>query len=396
MHSKPETQQQYLVDMLQKAFDSGYIKQDHFFFKLMLNTVENLVNKKTVNNYRYSEEIIHWCLLLRFIGGTKLWTVLRGKKGPKDSSDTLDHFNLVLPSISTLKRYLPELSFGRLSVSNISKIHEACQKDNICNQVCISYDEMEIRSGLVYHSKLGQVIGFIGDNTRSAAKVYSQKDEDLDINDIASKICQFFCTTLDGRFTFPVCYAGHEDDHKNFIKTQMKRIKEAFGKAEKNSYQFQIVCSSSYGFSGNYQFAKDQTLSQDYCHIFDFVHVVKHWRNLLFNRKIELDGVSFCIETLVRLRSNKSVGKFITEDVFAPVDKMKVEPVVKIMTPDMWKLLLHDKDAEVQALGKYLKFMHDFYHVFRDEGSKEEKINIARRLLTFLKAWKTKTEVEVY
>jgi len=59
MNSKSETQQQYLVDMLQKAFDSGYKNQNHYFFKLMINTVENLVNKNTVNNYRYSEEIIH-------------------------------------------------------------------------------------------------------------------------------------------------------------------------------------------------------------------------------------------------------------------------------------------------------------------------------------------------
>jgi hypothetical protein len=211
--------------MLQIAFNSGYINENHFFFKLMYNTIENLVTKKKTNNFRYKEEIIHWCLLLRFAGGSKLWSILRGKRNAVNVDQALDSFNLIIPSVSTLKRYLPQLNFGKLSPENIKKIFKSCKEQNICDKVCISYDEVEVRSGLVYHAKSSQVIGFTCDNVWSSRNFYDNREKGIDITDVAHKICQFFCTTLDGRVSFPLCFLGYDDNHTDFIIKQMKSIK---------------------------------------------------------------------------------------------------------------------------------------------------------------------------
>lgn len=111
----------------------------------------------------------------------------------------------------------------------------------------------------------------------------------------------------------------------------MEEINKLFKECEVNGNIFQIVCGSSDGFAENYQFATNQTILKHYHHIFDFAHIVKRLRNLLFNRRMDIDGGKFCIESLLKLKTSHIIGELITEDIYAPIDKMKMEPVRRIM-----------------------------------------------------------------
>ncbi|KAF0979126.1 hypothetical protein FDP41_002196 [Naegleria fowleri] len=109
-------QKHYLVELLSIVLEEGKLHETQFFYQLLENTLQNLVSSKNVNGFRYKECIIHWCLLLRFYGGSRLWNILKGNSPGETitSENALDKLNLLLPSISTIKSYLPDLSFGNL------------------------------------------------------------------------------------------------------------------------------------------------------------------------------------------------------------------------------------------------------------------------------------------
>ncbi|KAF0973323.1 hypothetical protein FDP41_008530 [Naegleria fowleri] len=94
-----------------------------------------------------------------FYGGSRLWNVLKGNSTSDiiTSENALDKLNLLLPSISTIKSYLPDLSFGKLADNDLKNVVKAMAMNNISNKIIISYDEIEIRGGLCVMKSTGKV-----------------------------------------------------------------------------------------------------------------------------------------------------------------------------------------------------------------------------------------------
>jgi hypothetical protein len=107
---------------------------------------------------------------------------------------------------------------------------------------------------------------------------------------------------------------------------------------------------------------------------------------------LEIEGARFSMETLMKCRSKECFRKLITDDVIAPFDKMKIDPVTKIMDKRLWKPLLSSNNSEEKVLGVYLKFMYKFYNLFLKRNTTDKKITTAKSLLIFLKDWKDKEE----
>ncbi|KAF0984649.1 hypothetical protein FDP41_000548 [Naegleria fowleri] len=249
-------QKHYLIELLSIALEEGKLHETQFFYQLLENTLQNLVSSKNVNGFRYKECIIHWCLLLRFYGGSCLWNILKGNSPGETitSENALDKLNLLLPSISTIKSYLPDLSFGNLVDSDLKDIVKAMALNNISNKIIISYDEIEIRGGLCVMKSTGKVIGFTNCNEKSFEDIYNAKRE-ITPDDIASHVCQFFATTIDGEMSFPICFGGHKSNHYEFTTKKMTEIRDQFKRTSYGDYVLEVVGGCIDGLAGNYQYA---------------------------------------------------------------------------------------------------------------------------------------------
>ncbi|KAF0984959.1 hypothetical protein FDP41_000858 [Naegleria fowleri] len=314
-------QKHYLIELLSVALEEGKLHETQFFYQLLENTLQNLVSKKNVNGFRYKECIICWCLLLRFYGGSRLWNVLKGNSTGDiiTSENALDKLNLLLPSISTIKSYLSDLSFGKLADNDLKDVVKAMAMNNISNKIIISYDEIEIRGGLCVMKSIGKVIGFTNCNEKSFEDIYNSKKE-ITPDYIARHMCQFFATTIDGEMSFPICFGGHKSNHYEFITEKMTEIRDQFKRTSYGNYALEVVGGCSDGLAGNYQFVISQT-NENYVHLFDWSHLLKRLRNrLLKGDDLIIDNESFSMNTLLKIRNEPQLQDWVTESIIYPVD----------------------------------------------------------------------------
>ncbi|KAF0977650.1 hypothetical protein FDP41_003642 [Naegleria fowleri] len=384
-------QKHYLVELLSIALEEGKLHETQFFYQLLENTLQNLVSSKNVNGFRYKECIIHWCLLLRFYGGSRLWNILKGNSPGETitSENALDKLNLLLPSISTIKSYLPDLSFGNLVDSDLKDIVKAMALNNISNKIIISYDEIEIRGGLCVMKSTGKVIGFTNCNEKSFEDIYNAKRE-ITPDDIASHVCQFFATTIDGEMSFPICFGGHKSNHYEFITKKMTEIRDQFKRTSYGDYVLEVVGGCSDGLAGNYQYATSHT-NENYVHLFDWSHLLKRLRNcLLKGDDLIIEKESFSMNTLLKVRNEPQLRDWVSENIIYPVDIMKMEPVFALIDSNVISGIEQSKQIGCCALAKYLTLMQQIHQIFDDErcSNWNEKKQLIESVLTTLKEWK--------
>ncbi|KAG2382645.1 hypothetical protein C9374_005225 [Naegleria lovaniensis] len=384
-------QKHYLVELLSIALEEGKLHETQFFYQLLENTLQNLVSSKNVNGFRYKECIIHWCLLLRFYGGSRLWNILKGNSLGETitSENALDKLNLLLPSISTIKSYLPDLSFGNLVDSDLKDIVKAMALNNISNKIIISYDEIEIRGGLCVMKSTGKVIGFTNCNEKSFEDIYNAKRE-ITPDDIASHVCQFFATTLDGEMSFPICFGGHKSNHYEFITKKMTEIRDQFKRTSYGDYVLEVVGGCSDGLAGNYQYATSHT-NENYVHLFDWSHLLKRLRNrLLKGDDLIIEKESFSMNTLLKVRNEPQLRDWVSENIIYPVDIMKMEPVFALIDSNVISGIEQSKQIGCCALAKYLTLMQQIHQIFDDErcSNWNEKKQLIESVLITLKEWK--------
>lgn len=385
-------QKQNLVVLLKKALEMGVLHEHHFMYKWLQNSLKNLTSSPTPQGFRYTEEIIHWSLLIRFYGGSAVFDVLRGARGAKTTQEVLEQQNLILPSLSTLKRWLPEYTFGGLDEEIFKELFDAVCQNKICPFLMVSWDEMEIRHGLVYCPRQAKIVGWIGETAQTAEDVYKRQKK-VAPQDLAKNVCQFFLVTLDGLFCAPVLHAGFDPVHpKDFLTECMKKIQRLVAQASGN--RLQIVAGSSDGAPGSFKFATSQTVFPKYRHISDFSHIIKRMRNHLINSSISLpiDGeiVEFSIYTLSEVGREDEILKELLADgeIISPQDRMEMEPVMKLLDCQIRERLQEYSTAAVKGLKEFLDFMNDFYQLFRCvDLTRECKIRESHRLLKVFQNW---------
>ncbi|KAF0979125.1 hypothetical protein FDP41_002195 [Naegleria fowleri] len=229
--------------------------------------------------------------------------------------------------------------------------------NNISNKIIISYDEIEIRGGLCVMKSAGKVIGFTNCNEKSFEDIYNAKRE-ITPDDIASHVCQFFATTIDGEMSFPICFGGHKSNHYEFITKKMTEIRDQFKRTSYGDYVLEVVGGCSDGLAGNYQYATSHT-NENYVHLFDWSHLLKRLRNCL------LKGDDLIIE-------KEFFYEYIIEDsnVISGIEQ--------------------SKQIGCCALAKYLTLMQQIHQIFDDErcSNWNEKKQLIESVLTTLKEWK--------
>lgn len=157
--------QDELLQLIKLAIRKGTFLHHQYLFRYLLCIFKNLATKNNVHGMRWDSDIILWALNIRFAGGTSVFDVIRGGK-PNTSlliSKMLDNINLPLPSLDTIRSYIPEYSFNTPDINFLASIIEDCRTKNISLECCIAWDEIEINGGLVYSKRTKSVIGWVGD-----------------------------------------------------------------------------------------------------------------------------------------------------------------------------------------------------------------------------------------
>ena len=194
---------------------------------------------------------------------------------------------------------------------------------------------MDIRGGLVHDKSRGRVIGFVNTN----AQPYSQLKEweqQVSVEDIATKICQFFYTSLDGKVSFPLGTFGY--DGKNHSKFICEKISEILHLIRKIDSLFQLVATSSDGANGNDVVAKIlEDLYQSY-HIFDYSHMIKRARNLLLRLSLEMT-----------LNGNKEIP-LIAKELTVELPKPTVRNSNTVFDCGMWNEATNNFDIDTVSL----------------------------------------------
>ena len=124
-----------IVISLRKLLHQKLLTPNDFFYKLIENTTTNA--HKQPNQFRHSPEIIEWALNLKYYGGRRCYDFLRGynvdddnEHSEKEEKQNLQQYNMILPSISTLKEYLPELMLNWIQLEALTEILEQMKNDS--------------------------------------------------------------------------------------------------------------------------------------------------------------------------------------------------------------------------------------------------------------------------
>ncbi|EFC39509.1 predicted protein [Naegleria gruberi] len=384
-----------LVKLVIAAIEDEKLHEQQFFYQLMENTLENITNYNKSRGYQYKESIIHWCLILRYFGGSKIWKILKGNGSALNSQTALDEVNLLLPSLATVKSYLPKLSTGQTSDLDLQSLLKSIQKKKVTNNIIISYDEIEIRGGLCVLKDSGKVIGFADYNEKDFDQLYKSKEEIVP-SQIASHICQFFATTIDGSVSFPLMFAGcTKSSHADFLEDQVKKIKEQFERIQLNNYSFQVVGFSSDGLTGNLTFFQTQKIFPNTVHFFDYSHLLKRLRNRLLNETMTIDGISFSIETLLIAKSESNLTDWLPNSVIYPTDKMAMDPVFALLETNLIDGLAKSKNTTCQTVSKYLKLMQDIYYIFKNDYCWEAKEILLDSVFQFINPWQKSNDISL-
>jgi hypothetical protein len=145
-----------LLQSIHAALSSGRFPPDSFLYQLLHQQLKCITIDR-VNGFRWEKPMIHWAMTLQYYGGAQVLNILRGECEHKgDLVNNIYHHNLYLPSISTIKRYIPTVTpYQPLSNTTVKQIKSMLQQKNKQLVGGIVFDEIEIRGGLTYLKSTG-------------------------------------------------------------------------------------------------------------------------------------------------------------------------------------------------------------------------------------------------
>jgi hypothetical protein len=141
--------------LLAIALEEGKLHESQFFYQLIASTLHNITHYNNPQSFHHDNAaIIEWCLLLRYIGGACVLEVIRGvlpqrviteHKADGTTCTVLDYLNIPIPSLATLKRWLPKLNLGSwIERHDLKELARAMHDEGCSMKICLAYDEIEI------------------------------------------------------------------------------------------------------------------------------------------------------------------------------------------------------------------------------------------------------------
>jgi len=294
-----------LVQLVHKAISKSEDVKTSWVYQVVTVQLRWLTSDSS--RMEWPLDYLHWSYSLHFYGGQRVMDYLRGKAYQGQGKGKLENdpqqWCLYFPSTSTLRSHLPPVNvYAGIADSSIEKLGKAMDRKGTVKKVVLSFDEMEVRSGLIYLKSKGVFVG--------ATKIIKEEEatEQL-ISQLASSIVryvfQIFATSLDGSATWPLGYLGlvlHFCNRNTNIdlleftsgttkatgKYTHQVISDLINRLSK--YNFEVIATSSDGYSGVLEYVKllKETHPTVY-HVFDYSHLVKNIRNYL----LRPEGVSF-------------------------------------------------------------------------------------------------------
>jgi hypothetical protein len=361
------------VSRLQQAITKEYVAKDSFIYEFLHNLAHNV--SKVPCGFRYSEPLIQFCLLVKFHSGKRTLDLLRGNQK--------DGYNFHIPSEKTIRNYLPTVELNK---GLDSKLKEFTQGKSKCKDLILSYDEIEIRSGLIYHEYSNRVVGLVqNEGTEDIANISPEKIEE---NQIASKIIQFFLCLCDGSLMIPVLHYGHDESKNGHVKQvtdTFHTIQQKLDRLSDGELKIKAIASDRYdgNFEVGRQLRKNNVLKVD-----DFWHLLKSLRNAIL-KPVFIHDVKFGLYLFREIKNSSRYGQFnIHENFYAPEDKMDTSIFNQLLDEKLISILLEEEREEILYLGKYLQFMTEFRFLFtniNDDISK--KLSVIQRLLRTINEW---------
>ena len=296
-------------------------------------------------------------LLLKYIGGKKVIQFLRGQADKENYGKTI---NFVVPSNRTLQYYTPPLVIKE-SDKDIETIVQEFADRNI-EFVGICWDEIDIRHGLLHLPSQGKLVGFTETDDYSVRNFLPVPDCIVK-KKLGTKVVQFYLTSVDGKHTAPILSCSiNSYTIRDVISSGLQRIDKLC-----RAKNIQPIYTASDGAKTNNKILKmyyTYLQGKFSVHFYDFLHTCKLIRNswlssFLMRKKDAVFGSS----TLIKFAAINSKCNNL-------VDKMDQRTLMETCAPILTDALEGQPEIEYRECGRFLRKIHDYYHVFMDHNDR--------------------------
>ena len=183
-----------MVKLLQEVPEKYPNYETSFMGVLMKSQLQRLASGKC--KAKWNPIIVQRCQTLQYRSSYRLIDTLRGKAFQGQGSRNKlnldpENWGIILPSESTLKRYLPPINpYQRLSKSRRRILSDLVSKG--VNHGGLVFDNFELKQGLVFHSPSGVIIGFNEAFVASSVKTDDKKRRKSSFPSLLRKLCKYF------------------------------------------------------------------------------------------------------------------------------------------------------------------------------------------------------------
>ena len=194
---------------------------------LLWNQQPEQASKKDSRTMRWHPLIIRWCLSIYLVSPTAYCQM--ASKGNKF---------IVLPHVNTLKKYInyaePTSGFNPDVIEQFVLDSRLVTLKEFEKNVSLSFDEIKIKSGLVYKKGTGKIIGFtdMGDVNDEIKTLMNRFEEKGENHDFARYINVFFVRGIFSKLCSPIGYhssMGFTGDQLFPLVWEATRILEGLG-----------------------------------------------------------------------------------------------------------------------------------------------------------------------
>lgn len=232
-------------------------------------------------------QIINFAMDLIFTGGRKCYELLRGDpQGGKCGPETLQHYNIVLPSYDTVMKFMPRIDFTegicKKQIEEFGKVLSNTRNPmeiagNYRPKVLLAFDEVHCRQGYYIRENIStgsmQVLG----TSNEIKDVGDIREEDLTLENMASQLMVFILVSSDGRLVQEVGLVQTQSMNESTLTRHINTINE-----EVSANMMELISVTGDGASVNVScFQKMELSCQSLVCIPDYVHVFKNLRNQL-------------------------------------------------------------------------------------------------------------------
>ena len=317
--------------------------------------------------------VIRFAELMKHLSGKGTISYCRGERNTK--CDIMgDEWNLILPSNTTLKEWVPPIDISG-TTKNIRSVARTLRKNYGTDpiQSGLKWDEIAISEDIEFSTRHGKIYGIVDDiEGISDDKLLTMSPKEIKTI-MATHICQFYISTLDGKNSLPVY--SRAVNNATIMKSTLRAIELLTSIFEE--YHIKTVYTCSDGWKTNLTVSEQYQikLNRKVPHFYDFLHLCKLLRNSMLTRLMcPAPGQKFSALSLEKYKQIYNC-ELIISDMWHPTDKMDQSIIQQLCDPEITNLLIADKHPEYQnefnALGNFLKNIYNVYHTFLDNENTE-------------------------